>query len=97
MESEEVITVLHNVHSWALQIKAETKASWSDIVTQIFWSFTGILKQWWDKLSEEEMNNIIEHPTDPLKAVFDALKHEFVGVVPEESTHHAQLFLAQRL
>ena len=43
------------------------------------------------------MNNIIEHPTDPLKDIFDALKHGFVGVVPEDSVHHAQLFLAQRL
>lgn len=97
MGSEEVITVLHNVHAWALQRNAETKVSWSDIVTQIVWSFTGIFKQWWDKLSEEEMTNIIEHQKDPLKAIFDALKHEFVGVVPEDSTHHGQLFLSQRL
>jgi len=44
MGSEEVITVLHNVHAWALQRKAETKVSWFVIVTQIVWSFTGILK-----------------------------------------------------
>ena len=96
MKGEDVITVLHNVHAWALQRKAETKAPWSDIVTQIVWSFTGILKQWWENLSEEEMNNIIEHPTDPLRAIFDALKHEFVGVVLENSSHHGQLFLSHR-
>ena len=56
MESEKVIIVLHNVHAWALQRKSETKASWSDIVTKIVWSFTGILKQWWEKLSENEKN-----------------------------------------
>lgn len=43
------------------------------------------------------MTNIIEHPTDPLKAIFNALKHEFVGVVLEDSVHHGQLFLFQRL
>jgi len=33
---EEVINVLHNIHAWALQRKAETKASWSDIVPRLF-------------------------------------------------------------
>jgi len=94
---DEFITVLHNVHAWALQRKAETKAEWSDIVTQIIWSFTGILKQWWDKLSDREMNQIVENEDDPLKALFDALTHEFVGIVPEDSAHHSQLFLSQRL
>lgn len=97
MEGPEVITILHNVHAWALQCKAETKVSWSDIVTQIVWSFTGILKQWWDKLSEEEMTNIIEHQIDPLKAIFDALKHEFVGLEPKDFVHHGQFFSSQRL
>ena len=43
------------------------------------------------------MTNIIEHQIDPLKAIFDALKYEFVGFVPEDSVHHGQLFLSQRL
>ena len=97
LSNDEVICVFHNLHAWALQKKAETKAEWSDIVTQIVWSFTGIVKHWWDKLSDEEMDQIIEHPDDPLKALFDALKHEFVGVVPEDSHHHSQLFFSQRL
>jgi len=89
LDYNEVIVVLHNVHAWALQRKAETKAPWSDIVTQIVWSFTGILKQWWERLAEEEKDKIVEHRTDPLRALFEALKHEFVGLVPEDSTHHS--------
>ena len=43
------------------------------------------------------MNHIVENEDDPLKALFDALKHEFVGIVPENYDHHSQLFLSQRL
>jgi len=96
LSNEEVINVLHNIHAWALQRKAETKASWPDIVTQIVWSFAGIAKMWWDKLSDRDMTQIVENEDDPLKALFDALKHEFVGCVPEYSAHHAQLFLSQK-
>ena len=48
-------------------------------------------------MTEADKDQIIEHETDPLKALLDALKHEFVGVVPEDSAHHSQLFLCQRL
>ena len=52
---------------------------------------------WWDKLSDRDMTKIVENEEDPLKALFDALKHEFLGCVPKDSTHHAQLFLYQKL
>lgn len=89
LDYNEVIVVLHNVRAWALQRKSETKASWSDIVTQIVWSFTGILKKWWERLAEEEKDQIVEHSIDPLRALFEALKHEFVGLVPGDSAHHS--------
>ena len=97
LDTDAVIDVLHNLYAWALQRKAETHDDWPDIVTQISWSFTGVVKQWWDKLSDENKNAIIEEDEDPPKRLFDALRHEFVGAVPEGSHHHAQLFLSQRL
>ena len=60
LDYNEVIAVLHNVHAWALQRKDEAKVSWSDVVTPIVWSFTGILKQWWERLAEEEKDQIVE-------------------------------------
>ena len=60
LSNEEVINVLHNIHAWELQRKAETKASWSDIDTQIVWSFTGITKMWWDKLSDRDMTQMLK-------------------------------------
>lgn len=59
MSYNETYETFQKVHAWALQRKEETKASWSDITVKITWAFTGILKLWWEKLTQEEKDAIL--------------------------------------
>jgi hypothetical protein len=60
------------LNAWAFQKQAETKASWKDIVTQISWAFIGVAKLWWEKLSQENKDEIMDD-ADPLATSFTAL------------------------
>ena len=87
----EVLTVFQNVHVWAFQRKTESRATWSDIATQITWAFIGILKLCWERFPKGDRTTIIENDY-PLQTLFEALIHEFLGSLPIDSSHHSQLF-----
>ena len=94
---DQVLSLLQKVNAWAFQRKVESKSSWKDITLQITWAFTSIVNLWWEKLLDTEKYDITENH-DPLEALFQALVHEFLGVLPPDASHHAsQFFMSKKL
>ena len=48
---------------------------------QITWAFTGMVKLWWEKLSDTKKEDITENH-DPLESLFQALVHEVLRSFP---------------
>lgn len=60
------------------------------------WDLTGIVKLWWENLSDTEKEHILDD-TDPLEALFQALAHEFLGGFPPDASHTTHMFMPQKL